>query len=422
MRWGVVYFDAALDRRAVRRQGAASIIAREGWAAIDGREAFRITKIADLPSDTVWMSNLEADAYRSNGLSKSPNHVPNYYLKTDVRQIAAEIGADTEHERVSVIVQALSEVFSRTMRLVEKYYGTAELGLENNRKKLEFLLAQSVGRKTHAVDAGLNQAMEQAWQKRVYAMGQPIPRNWWQCTLRRNRYVHAYEVLDTPVPSSHNWEFVDVGKMPEGNKARLDWLCTNDKPVLARIRVADGRGLEAQITSFGSKANASLAREWVCGPELYWLSKYYSTIEVQGAYICNDGYVPPPELRKFPPPNDFCLSSISMGLLTENFLAFMYEPTLAPMGQTAYYYPHAVWYTTMDRFFCFAQTTKLIRLSTLGGGYGGFRFSSYGNGNLQIAVPAEMIDEMTDMAAQCGWEVPSSAYWKRTQESRKVME
>jgi hypothetical protein len=164
-----------------------------------------------------------------------------------------------------------------------------------------------------------------------------------------------------------------------------------------------------------------LAREWVCGPELYWISRYYSTVEIYGAYLCNDGYVTPPELAKFPPPNDFSLSSISNGLVAENFLAFMYEPTVAPMGSTAYYYPHCVWYTAMDRFFCFTQTVKLLKASSFGGSHGGFKFSSYGNGNLQVAAPVEMIEELTDMAAQSGWEVPASAYWKRTMESRRAM-
>lgn len=422
MRFGVVFFDAAIDRRAVRSKMSDAVVqAREGWASVDGCEAFRITKIADLDSDVVWINNLDMKSYTANKLSQSPNHVPRYYLRTDIMQVAAEIGAHTEHERVPVIVQALSDVFARTMRLIQKQFGSCEIGIEHSRKKLEFLLASAVGRKSHPMDAELNEAMCQAWQNRVSVLGQTIPYQWWQCTLRRNRYVHACEVLDTPVPSSSNWEYLDASKLPAGNRARIDWAVNHQLPVLVHARVSDGKGFEASLTSFGSKAKATVTREWLCAPELYWVQRYYSTVEIDAAYVCNDGYATLPELAKFPVPNEFSMASISMGLLAENFLAMMAEPYLMPSGYVCYY-PHSVWYTSMDRFMCFVGAAKLIKASSFGNPHAGFRAVSYGQGNLQISAPHEMIDDLTDLAASSGWEVPSTAYWKRTMEYRRHAE
>jgi hypothetical protein len=417
MRYGVVYFDAALDKRRKKSNDGTYVQARDGWASVGGADAFRIEKLADLPSDVVWITNLDFDSYRSNRLTQIPNYVPSYYLKSDIAQIAAEIGAHQDHERITAIVQALAQVFARTMRLAETYFGVTEIPSDQI-KKLENAIATATGRRKQVVDAPLNDSMKQAYQNRCLVIGQPIPREWWQCTLRRNRYQHAYDVLDTPVPSPNNWEYLDASKLPIGAKDRIDWVINNPKPVLAKARVSDGKGMEASITSFGAKKRSDVTREWLCAPELYWVSRYYNTVEIDAVYVCHDGYVLLPELERFPAPNEFTLASISMGLITENFLAVMTEPFKNPVGVEVYY-PHCIWYAAMDRFILFTHAYQIVRASSYGNANSGFRVHSYGFGNIQVATPHEKVDELTDIAGSLGLEVPSSAYWKRTMQSRQ---
>jgi hypothetical protein len=418
MRYGVIYFDGALQQRRTYRKDASFIQARDGWASVAGTEAVRFDKLTDLPSDVVWITNLDFTSHRSNELHHSPNFVPSYFLRTDIAQVAAEIGAHQDHERVSVIVQALSEVFARTMRLSERYFGAKEIP-GNQNKKLENAIGGAIGRRTQPIDASLNTVMQQAHMTRCQVLGQPAPREWWQCTLRRNRYTHAYDVLDTAVPSTNNWEYLDASKLPASRRDRLAWAIDNPLPVVAKVRVSDGRGLEAMVTSFGGKKRGDQPREWVCGPELFWLSKYYNTVEIDAAYVCNDGYVLLEELARFPAANEFSLTSVSLGLLVENFLALMLEAYESP-SKALIFYPHAVWYAAMDRFFMFLHAYQLVRASSYGQLNAGFRIVSYGMGNIQVAAPHEKIDELTDIAASVGLEVPSSAYWKRTMQYRMV--
>lgn len=419
MRYGAIVFDAAVEQRRMRRRGETPVVeAREGWASVEGTEPFRIRKTADLPTDVVWITNLDMQSYVKNQLNRSPNFVPRHFMKSEFNQIAAEIGAHTEHEHVSVLARSLSDVFARVMRLCQKHFGVGHISTENRKRKLEYVIAESLRRKTQPMDAALNGAMEQAHQSRTTVVGQTIPYEWWQCQLRRNRYVNAYDVLDMPVPGANNWEYLDKSMLPAGDKAKIDWVVQNPLPVLVNAKIADGRGVEALITSFGGKRGNNVTKEWMSGPELYWVSKYYSTIDINAVYICNDGYVSMDELGKFPKPTPFTLSSLSMGLLCENFLAVMEEPYETPAGAFIYY-PHSVWYSTMDRFFLFTMATRLVKASSYGRPNAGFRVQSYGLGNIQIAAPHEMIDELTDMAAQVGLEVPSSAYWKRTVNYRK---
>lgn len=419
MRHGAVFFDAALDLRLSRRRnGKSGVEAREGWASIDGEPPFRINKIADLPSDVVWLPNLDLGNYLHNGLQRSPNFVPDYYLRSHVGMIAAEIGAHQEHERVNVIVQAISEIFARTMRLAKKHFGVDEIAAENGRKKLEYSIAAAIGRRTQKIDASLNEALRMAYQSRTHVVGQSIPHEWYQCTLRRNRYKHAYEVLHSVgIPSTNNWEFVDGAKLPADRKSRMEWVLSNEFPVLAHATVADGKGIEAILTSYGGKAKSGLPREWLCAHELNWVSRYYSSIDIHAAYVCNDGYVDAPELRYFPPPTPFSLTSISLGLLVDNFFAALAEPYTSP-SEAVLFHPHCVWLTAMERFYMFVSACRIVRASSYGNPHAGFRVHSYGQGNIQIAAPHEMVDELSDLAASADLEVPASAYWKRTMQQR----
>jgi len=418
MRYGTVFFDSALERRSIKNKETSTVLAREGWASVSGLPASRINKIADLPSDVVWMVNLDFQSYVSNGLSKLPNFVPYYFLKSDVNQIAAEIGAHVEHERLPVIVQAVAEVFSRTMRLAEKHFGIEDIQTRtNNGKKLEFCIAEAIGRRQQVIDAALNQALNNAHQPRNQVLAHPIPREWWQVTLRRNRYAHAFEVLESPVPSPNNWEFVDGDRLPTGQTQRIDWAIDNERPVLVHARVSDGKGVEATLTSFGNKPKGNVPREWLSAPELYWVSRY-GRVEIDAAYICNEGFCEMPELSKMPPPNELSLASISLGLLTENFLAVLMEPYKNPMG-VQMCYPHSVWYNSMDRFIMFTHAARLVKMSSYGSPTAGFRIHSYGFGNIQVGSPHEAIDDLTDFASSIGLEVPSSAYWKRTMQFRQ---
>ena len=417
MRYGIVYFDAAIERRRVDpRDKNAYVQAREGWASIAGTTAFRIDRISELPSDVIWITNLDFTSYLKNNLGGSPNFVPYYYLKTDIAQIAAEIGAHPEHERVNVIVECLAEVFARTMRLAEQEFSVKGIGVGPKKKKLEHAIAGAIGRQSQVMDASLNKVMEQAFQRRNQVIGQTIPYEWWQCTLRRNRYEHAHDTLSVRVPSTGNWEYLDASRLPSG-KQRVDWAINNDLPIVVHVRVADGKGLGAVLTSFGNKGRTTIAREWVSAPELCWLARYYSSIDIDAAFVCNDGYLPQREIERFPAANEFCLASVSMGLLAENFLAVLMEPSENPLS-TAIYYPSCVWYSAVDRFIMFSLAYRIAKASGFGDPSAGFKIHSYGFGNIQIATPHEKIDELTDLAAGLGLEVPSTAYWKRTMQHR----
>ena len=419
MRYGIVYFDSAVERgRVGSRNKDAYVQAREGWASIAGTAAFRIDHLAELPSDVVWITNLDFNSYLKNNMGGSPNFVPYYYLKTDIGQIAAEIGAHIEHERINVIVECLANVFARTMRLAEQQYGIRGIGIGAGKKKLEHAVASAIGRgNTPTLDASLNKAMEQAFQRRNKVIGQTIPREWWQCTLRRNRYEHAHDTLSVRVPSNNNWEYLDASRLPSA-KQRVDWAIHNELPTAVQVTVADGRGLGAVLTSFGNKGHTTIAREWVSAPELCWLARYYS-VHIEAAFVCNDGYRPQPEIERFPAANEFCLASLSMGLLVENFFSVLMEPPVNQMNASIYV-PSCVWYSAVDRFIMFLLAYRIVKASGFGDPNAGFKIHSYGFGNIQVCTPHDKVDELTDLAAGLGLEVPSSAYWKRTMQHRML--
>lgn len=398
-RCGVVLFDDVALRqtkRGVRRTpGTAAPMRRiggDGWASIDGGTPFRVKGVTDLASDVWWLTNLEFSDFFTSQLSRHPNAFPSSFLRTELKAVAEEIGASIDLVSQDQSCQALSTVFSRVVSLAVATLGV-QIGVGRDKTLAEYIGARVINK--HKIQDDLNLALKHAYQPQTICMQTKTPRDWRAVALRRPRYLHAMEVLSSPVPGEFQWQYISQSVLPSDPVARIDWCLAQSIPVLANVRVRQRRHPLASLVSF--QGGAKDERSWVCQPELLWLSEY-ADIEVIGVFVCSAGFTEQDELQTFPSLGLMSFSSYSLGLLAESLWVSMASPRFGVPDKM--YAPRAVWYRAVDRLLMFIAASQLQQE--------GFHVSSYGAGAIWVTYPAGAANDLTEVANRAGLDIPVS--------------
>ena len=114
--FGCVMFDIQeVDNKSIPVPGS-------GWASIDGKSAFRIKSIADLSKKIRWLTNLSQEVFWKTGVVKHNHLKASNYLRSDVSQIAKELGLIVPLTPIANICEVISELFSKVMKMSEEFY------------------------------------------------------------------------------------------------------------------------------------------------------------------------------------------------------------------------------------------------------------------------------------------------------------
>lgn len=396
MPFGVVLFDDVIrnvTRNVTRKRKSVST---DGFASIDGGPARRIVSVNELESNVKWMTNFEFTDFNALGLLRNPNFFFSGFLRTELRQLADEIGAGGEQLSAIEASAALSTLFSRVMNMAEQTLGVNFINTRMSTRGLADYIAARVVNKNKIPD-DVNKALQDAYLTWVPLVTK-MPAEWKRVMLRRPRYRHAIEVLSTPVPSEFQWVYVHNARLPATNEARIAWCLGSELPVLANVVVTPRRSEFMDLISFN--AGASKERSWVCQPELLMLTQFCD-VEVIGAFVCEAGFEEQKELAQFPNLGDFTEASLSLGILAENFWVAMASPRTTPTN-AKFMPPRAVWYRAMDRLALFVQAVRLQRE--------GFKVFGYGAGAICAYYPAGATAELVDIATQINLDVPASVF------------
>lgn len=392
MRFGVVLFDDVFRKSTGARKRATT----DGWASIEGKAPRRIVSTSELESDVKWWTNFDFTDFNANFLGRHPNIFFSGFLRTELKSIAQELGGGVEQLSADRSAQVMSTLFSRVMRMA---ISTLKINLEGGglgiKTMSDFIAGRAVNK--NKIPDEINSALKhgyQAWS----SVTRSLPREWKSATLRRPRYLHALEVLSTPVPSEHRWNYVNNTRLPVANSDRIDWCIGHDLPVLANVVVKPRRGDYTNIINYN--AGSTLTRSWVCQPELLFLSQFCD-IEVVGAFACDAGFEHQKEIEQFPTLGDFSLASYSLGILAENFWVSLASPRTNTINQK-FYPPRAIWYRSMDRISMFMYAAKLQKT--------GFQITGYGTGSVLISYPAGATEDLVSAANEFGLDVPISKY------------
>ncbi|CAE6794409.1 hypothetical protein R70006_05002 [Paraburkholderia domus] len=392
MRYGVVMFDDEVRKSS----GNKKRVANGASVSIDGGTSRRIVSVSELESDVKWLTNFGFTDFNANGLGRNPNFYFSGFLRTEFRAIAEEIGAGSEQLSADKTAEMMSTLFGRVMRVAT---GTLGVDLKTNsistKGLADFIAARIINR--NKIPDEINTALSHAYQTYTTVMAR-VPRDWKKVMLRTPRYLHALDVLSTPVPSESQWVYLQNARLPESNSDRIGWCLGNELPVLANVVVKPRRGEYGSLISYN--AGAANARTWVCQPELLMLAQYCD-VEVIGAFVCEAGFEAQKEIESFPDFGDFTLASFSLGLIAENFWVSMASPRTSPTNQK-FFPPRAIWYRATDRISMFMQAVKLQREK--------FQVYSYGLGNVTVYYPPGATKDMTDFALAMGLDVPAATF------------
>jgi len=396
-RFGVVIFDDDKDPGA-------------GWAAAYGdREARRISGPDDLPTGTIWWTNMKYEFFfrKTETWRRSWLRHDKYMVVSHV-DVLKEWGYDPKVVGADFVCMFVASLFHRVMTLafdlvrkVEPRIRMDQVFLGNTlRNDLRRLLPEQEFPKGEAASIMKSgQAFEE-----FTATGMRPMRDSRHITLRRPRILYAMEMLQTPIPLGP-FEFMSRGELRAQSPDRVAWIRDLDKPCMAEITVDRMNQEIAPVYGFGNAADKDRRslRSWVAHPEFIMLQRL-SELDVKAAYVgreyasmMNDI----PDVVKEFLTDKYLECSWSVGVIAETIwrAATLGEEkskvgTLREGEDKAQTSWQGAWIRAADKVSMFLVSLELAKM--------GYPVVSYGLGWVRAAVQEEMVRDLVNDALSLG--------------------
>ena len=387
MRIGAIVFDAnnivGSDQHVVSLAG--------GWASIGGTPARRIQGISELPSDVIWLTNLNYSNFMTAKLNMHANFRNEGWLRTSFKQIAEEFGLGLNTGKAKETAEVLSLVAHRVVA-----YSCKELNIQvKSHVRLNDDYATAMGldrcriRETHY--STFETIAGHSYVKVIHntSLGRGAATG---MTLRCNRLAYAHRMLSHKTPPDTGWELV-AQKLTDSDLERMD------KPFLVRCRITNVKPIMAEALAWGG--GSKLIREWLTDVE-WRIVRQYADVELRAAMVCEQGYESQDSYAAMLPQGSANELSYSLGLVAEQvWTALTNKQPRA--GLTTGYPARAAWLRAIDRMqmFDYAQRMQSRRGVTL---------LSYGMGNVVVRVPEGGTKHILDMAVDVGLMPPMAGF------------
>jgi hypothetical protein len=314
----------------------------------------------------------------------------NDYLRPNMGQLQGELGLLTSRMSAGRIVEIVSEIFDRVMRMANMHYGL-------DRPQYETLADDLYGhiiKEDRPITPEIDEALKQSYQSYVQCEA-IMPMHSKMVIFRRPRITHAMDVMATPVPGEQ-WEFLEDSKLPPEGK-RLDWLVSQDRPALVRVSIKRVDHEVSQIISFGGGVREQ--RNWISHPELLTLSKF-AKIKVEAAFL-GASYEPHPVYKSVFTGGQMGPLSTSVGILAENYMVALSTPRSFKKftsNKDKIHSPRAAWYAASDRFHMLMPALMMHG--------SGFVVRGYGRGMVILGVQQGALQEARACASAAGLLAP----------------
>jgi hypothetical protein len=407
VKFGCVMFDLQEDQ-----DGKLIPLPGSGWGSIEGGSAFRIKNTGDLSNEVKWLSNLSQNVLWKSGAVKQPKLKHSSYLRTDVGQIMKELGLTPPKVPIAEVCETLSEIFTKIMKLSIEFYGVKSF----NQKELFSEIKLSILGDDRNISIHVDEALSRSYQDLVICE-KPIntEKNLF-VTLKRPRYYHAKTIMDTSIPFwNGNWEFFGPDVLPNTTEKKIEYLMKLERPFVAKISInsfnhSNNFNVDlSKLLDLGEaigEGGKTKDRNWVCQPELLYLSKFAS-LNIDAAFVA-DGYQNISENITLPYLGELSDFSYSLGILAENVWIGLANRSVNPQTRTkTLVSPRACWLKAADRFM---TMTSAMMLSSAG-----FTVTSYGYGGVTIMLEESKIGQLIELAPHAGLTVPVNIIEKRQQ-------
>lgn len=385
MRVGAVFFDesgniVANDRTVVALSDA--------WASVSGEPARRVQSVHELPSDVLWLTNLTWNNFFKAGLTRHPNFRSDGWLRTMFGQIASELGVHTSDVSADITVSAMSAIAQRVANIAIDDY---KVKIKAARLNEDF--AAALKTPTSSLPEAFYPFFESiadhpsvsVIQTANYSASSPT------VTLRRNRLVHASQVLATPVPPDTGWELERaVGTGSD------QWLESITNPFLVRCSVSNVNPMVAEVLSWGSGSRQ--VREWLT--DIEWrIVRELGDVTVHAALLCTKEAQVLPQAAMLPT-GPISALSYTLGLVAEQIWTAMVSRMRHK--DSLRYSAKAAWLRARDRMSMFDYAQRLHARGVV--------VMSYGVGNVVARYPEGGLRRTLDIATDLSLMPPASKF------------
>lgn len=351
---------------------------REGNFACEYQcEPFEFFSVSDLPSQTLWITNINLSELITLGLHKNPKIAHDGYFRTRISQIVQELGLNSLdlEQQVSFLVELLG---------VTAEMGRVELGLtQYPSQSLVQAVGQLYGYREHPAGSPVYNIAEQACQR--YTSAERTRRiehadifSFWM-----PRHEWANDLLEMGLPVGENSQLIAAHNLPDMGRdavSLVQWAEENKIPLFANIRINQiedgvGRlinyGAGAQVIDTGGYSGRNL-REWCALPELAVLA-YSGDIEILKVVTAGGWARSGLHLNQ----DRYARVSYSYGLLAENIWSGLTRKpdSFGKISKTL----QTAWMQAVERMKCLKVAERLQGL--------GMDVLNYGNGRVTVACP-----------------------------------
>lgn len=357
----------------------ASPYSREGNFACEYKgEPFEFSSMSDLPSQTLWITNINLSDLIELNLHRNPKIAHEAYFRTRISQITQELGiTDLGFEQQ---VSFLAELLGVTAEM-----GRLQLGLTQYPVSS---LAQGVGQlhgyREHPDSTVIYKISEQACQRYTSAERSRKIENSDIFSFWMPRFEWANDLLESPLPVGEGSSVIAPHSLPAMGLdplALVQWAEEEKIPLFAKIKINHIEESVGQLINYGAGAQGINSngyegrnlREWCASPELSVLAMS-GDIEILKVVRAGGWTRTGLHLSK----QKAAQVSYSYGLLSENMWSGVTRRADDVYGRASKTFQTA-WLQSIERMKCLRVAERLSGL--------GMDVLSYGNGRITVACP-----------------------------------
>lgn len=352
----------------------------------------RFRSRGDLANSTIWISNLKH-------INQAMHNVRNEsFLGSKLDAIAADGGWELAgYRRVGDIDKGgmvdIADLFDRTRAVILAAYPWKDTDSDWKYGRLSEAITEIILPRSRLSEdrapAQLAPALKGAYQG--YSSPPKSPQTYDEgsrvITFRRNRVIHALDVLRMPLPHT-GWVY---SRQP---RAMRDYL-RSERPALINVSIEWRNATPdvVDVIAFGSDIGKQAIRRWVTQAELIWLLEY-ARIEPLADYMPNAAQAVHSSLQ-LPAivGGDFTYwLSLANGLVAEAHWKGLATPRWDPRSRKVEDSVTSVYLRAMDRAIC-AQIALKAHAK-------GLLVMGYGSGAVTLRVPNMSIEDLADLAAE----------------------
>ncbi len=393
----------------------------DGWAAVEGERAQRITGAHALASDVIWWTNLDYSLSELSGMGSNARFRSADYLWRRPEWFLRQLGISESEDHRSTATEALAGINGRVTKLFMRLLRLQTPPLYSLRKSAaEVILGEN-----EIVSIPIRKAFEDATKFVIKTERVAYKRN----TTKAASYsfwlpaaLHTAIVSEVPIARGP-W------KMSNGKGVTVEeCVCS---PCLAQISVSQINREVSSLLNFGSgTGRVQDNRTWVSSIELDMLTEWVSKIEIlkvirPTTLLSLNDYL----RKRIKGPGEEIRFAFSWGIALENIWVGL-GTTVPPSNPESRQKPHVNTFTPFlraaDRNECFLAARRLQKAGVSVLRYGGGSVISDCTGMLdrrlaEAAVSSRVFPEALKLSDQEAAMIARSGHFKREEQGMSML-